>query len=64
MQMIAAGKWSKTDERWNLVLALRRRTVSASGLPATAPDERKKPLQKGTRQRPRRRGTASAKLVR
>ena len=64
MQMIASGKWSKTDERWNLVLALRRRTANTSRVPLMAADERKQPLQKRTRQRPRGRGSGSPKLVR
>ena len=64
MQVIATGKWSKSDERWQLVLALRRRTNGAARPPLSDPDERKKPLQKRSRKRPGRRGTPAAKLVR
>lgn len=29
MQVLALGKWSKTDNRWNMVVALRRPESSA-----------------------------------
>jgi hypothetical protein len=32
MQLIATGKWSKAEKRWNLLVALRRPPASTSGL--------------------------------
>ncbi len=39
MELIATGKWSKADKRWNMVVALRR-AVRGLAHPPAKPSER------------------------
>jgi len=46
MQLVALGKWSKTDKRWNLVVALRRPAQTPSGSSPSRAEGRKTSRQK------------------
>ena len=51
MQVIATGKWSKSDEDWQMVVALRRPPLRVPRSPTRTPD-RPKPARRA-RKRPR-----------
>jgi len=40
-KVIATGKWSKAEKRWNMVVALRRPSASSSGLPPKRAEPRR-----------------------
>jgi hypothetical protein len=51
MQLIAMGKWSKADKRWNMVVALRRPISGASDSQAVIrrPKSTQRPHKKSDR---------------
>jgi len=46
MQLMATGKWSKADKRWNMVVAMRRPAGTAPVASAARPEGRKALRQK------------------
>jgi hypothetical protein len=51
MKVIATGKWSKTDKRWKMVVALRRRHASDAGA-THAQTEHRPDAHQGSRPQP------------
>ena len=45
MQLLAVGKWSNAEKRWQTVIALRR-PASTSGTPLSRPERRKVQIQR------------------
>jgi hypothetical protein len=50
MQVLAIGKWSKVNKRWNMVVALRK--PGGSPPPAPTPSGRRTSLRQSPQQHP------------